>query len=1697
MQNNIRKAFVAALLAVAAFGVSLAAPGGAAPGMPRPPWARPGGVATATSVKTTTARLGSLRRDDTVVVAVEGVVDGSGVDSNTVQGIVEEYCGTNIVPRVDVVESGLSDVEEWQRTNGLYSAVAKLGDSVSAALATKADGTVVERGVYSPAMDTNDVWVVDTDGTVLRFSDADPAAGTVTWCGVCASNTLWVSGSTTSAPPAVVYSLTTLEVGATRVLASVDVVDAATGARCGIPRSASGGTGDDVAYLAPSYDQAGPGDLQYSYTTTVRPLGSGALVFHRTDSGALAEVVRLSRGRVVDAETSVVYDADLRRRLAELRAAVVSRDAAVSGFTEWVVSAERPVTGEVVVAAFPVGSAPSGACDWSLFYADDAVRGDSTRLADVKRASSAATNLVWAASETSWGISVTACRVRVPTVADIEGVQAVVGRHYDDANAMFAKLLHYATNNYYSAYLANKRAKDLEAWQYTNAVGRADVERGMTDWAMTPMWPIGYVDAAQVLDGPDAGRWSLFPTGAVHTASNALLPAIDGAKNRFGDVVELLWPDASWRVEEGWTNSLDKLGFRWTPDPGDGYVTAHFDARATRTRVVTMEDVYSLSTNMAQTVTGLVGGVSERLDRLGAGLASAARLSLPGGCFPVTYMAGSSPPVTIGGADGLSFREDGGVVRMGDAASGRYICSFDPGTLRFLESPYGDALLFGRGYSPGASNEWPVLSVAACGASVVPAGRTVNGKALTHDVTLTGADMAVSGTDATKISDALADKVSVSRMVNGKALSSDVTLTANDIDYSVPGGAQSVQMTLEGIDVALAGKASKADLDPLLFAQYYPDGSVKSVAEFTPGIKYDAPNTVNRTITVRPFCNTGPAANDNSGLVGRVVIPPFVDSDGNGYISDDGTRFKVVGVSGSDVVLDDNRNLTALIAPSTVTTIRNAAFRGCSSLTSVSLPAATSIGDRAFLTCPSIASVDFGDTPRSSVPTLGEFAFANVPTSCKIIVPYTQYDAWKAADGWRDLPQEFVRHAEKADKPATFTTGNLAKFDNAGNPTDSGKSFEDIQSQIDTESPLLARSFAVQRQSGWREASGATGTAGNSVIFFRPRYFGMKDGDLFKGIVLQTRADQRTVFSNGVYMRLRAVPADQSAPWPTLGVSDLTVWPDTPKTDVVFRLPRAVSLPSSGSYYALDFVLDPDGGTQAFGMMAYGLQSGSNPDFYFALSTIVPVATAQFYSWEELTGADIAVSSTDATKIDAALGGKLDKSGGTMTGVLHIPYGLLSVEGGAGAQYTVSWLSAFDEWELAIKPEDSNTPYHVRIPKTDGRLALTAGIGHAGNLAALDANGNPTDSGLSKTNVVAFAYDVNSNRTAVTVGVPRQNDPNAEVDTSAVDEATGRFITVPTVVGPHSLAITGGEDEESDPSERTVASGEGAIAANKGVATNRFSVALGYHTFAAGEAAVSHGDETAALGRCSHSEGVSSFAHGDYSHTEGESTFAFGCAAHAEGYDNQAHGDYSHVEGGGSRARGDYAHAEGIGATAIGEAAHAEGVGTEATGYGSHAEGHYTAAAGKYSHAEGSQAAAEGLYSHAEGRQTLAQNDGEHAQGQFNASHKESVHFGNPSNTLSSVGFGLNDAGRRNAVETMQDGRTFVYGLGGYDGTNPANATDLASVINAKLSALVGQSMPETPTQNELAEAVKKIFVALGGTITNGTQNAEAERGLE
>ena len=132
------------------------------------------------------------------------------------------------------------------------------------------------------------------------------------------------------------------------------------------------------------------------------------------------------------------------------------------------------------------------------------------------------------------------------------------------------------------------------------------------------------------------------------------------------------------------------------------------------------------------------------------------------------------------------------------------------------------------------------------------------------------------------------------------------------------------------------------------------------------------------------------------------------------------------------------------------------------------------------------------------------------------------------------------------------------------------------------------------------------------------------------------------------------------------------------------------------------------------------------------------------------------------------------------------------------------------------------------------------------------------------------------------------------------------------------------------------------------------------------------------------------------------------------------------------------------------------------------AEGFNVTASEYESHAEGFLSVASGKVSHAEGVNTVAQNYAEHAQGHFNVSHKASDGFGKAGNTLSSIGCGMISA-PKNAVETMQNGKTFIYGLGGYDGTNPTGTgvQDIATAINNK-APLESPAFTGTPTAPDI-----------------------------
>lgn len=163
---------------------------------------------------------------------------------------------------------------------------------------------------------------------------------------------------------------------------------------------------------------------------------------------------------------------------------------------------------------------------------------------------------------------------------------------------------------------------------------------------------------------------------------------------------------------------------------------------------------------------------------------------------------------------------------------------------------------------------------------------------------------------------------------------------------------------------------------------------------------------------------------------------------------------------------------------------------------------------------------------------------------------------------------------------------------------------------------------------------------------------------------------------------------------------------------------------------------------------------------------------------------------------------------------------------------------------------------------------------------------------------------------------------------------------------------------------------------------------------------------------------------GQHSFASGLNNQATNGSATSEGFNNHSYGKFSHTEGRDNKA---------------GYAAHAEGAQNMASGTRSHAEGYDNTAKGNGSHVEGQHNIANGQASHAEGYYTETTNVAEHAEGKYNTSHKGTIH---------SVGIGTSEEGRKNAHEITDSGKHYILDIGGYDGTNPSESSDLAKVIS-------------------------------------------------
>lgn len=172
-------------------------------------------------------------------------------------------------------------------------------------------------------------------------------------------------------------------------------------------------------------------------------------------------------------------------------------------------------------------------------------------------------------------------------------------------------------------------------------------------------------------------------------------------------------------------------------------------------------------------------------------------------------------------------------------------------------------------------------------------------------------------------------------------------------------------------------------------------------------------------------------------------------------------------------------------------------------------------------------------------------------------------------------------------------------------------------------------------------------------------------------------------------------------------------------------------------------------------------------------------------------------------------------------------------------------------------------------------------------------------------------------------------------------------------------------------------------------------------------------------------------------------------------------------------ASGNSSHAEGVNSAAVGHFSHAEGNASRTTGWAAHAEGQ-SQANGDYSHSEGDTAVANGAASHAEGKGTVATRQNSHAEGEYNVSDGAAIH---------QVGIGTS-AHRKDAHRITFDGKHYIIGIGGFDGTKATEdlngEKDLATVIN--------EMTPVILNYNGLGGNNEPIFVSEGGTALTRVQ---------
>lgn len=106
-------------------------------------------------------------------------------------------------------------------------------------------------------------------------------------------------------------------------------------------------------------------------------------------------------------------------------------------------------------------------------------------------------------------------------------------------------------------------------------------------------------------------------------------------------------------------------------------------------------------------------------------------------------------------------------------------------------------------------------------------------------------------------------------------------------------------------------------------------------------------------------------------------------------------------------------SLSSVTLSKNITTIMDYTFNGCGSLTSIEIPdKVSSIGYGCFFGCGRLSEINFGNT-RTSVPTINDAYFGDLPEDYKIVVPDALYHTWIETSGWSDFASHIKTYSGK------------------------------------------------------------------------------------------------------------------------------------------------------------------------------------------------------------------------------------------------------------------------------------------------------------------------------------------------------------------------------------------------------------------------------------------------------------------------------------------------------------------------------------------------------------------------------------------------------------------------------------------------------------------------------------------------------------